>query len=177
MPITPAWRNANAVGTKDTPSVLSKHVSESILVFSFKEVEDEEDQPSLNESAAGNSNSSGKTLVIGATMYRRNNRKKAAPLDQNCQAVLRIRKTDCKIVQRWTDWSPNAYVPRMRPGIFVWMARKYLSKLPTHPRQVCVLADKADLHAQDAACGLDWRHDYTHYVFGQNDFFPSSSGW
>ena len=150
-----AWHKNNGVGSHaDTPSGLSKHIKHSLLVFSFK----------INRAC----------LVLGATMYRRNHKNRSEPLNRQCQAVIRI-KND-KITHRWTDWSAHEQGAHIGSGIFVWLVREYLAT-KVLPNRICVLASESDLCLRDKELGLDWRPDYSHYVFEQNESFPTFSGW
>ncbi len=164
-PTDPTWRNDNGVGTMHTPSGLSKHIRDSTLVFSFKTL----------TSPEGGTTSRKPIFVLGATMHRRNNRKASTPLERQCQAVIHIQES--KIINKWTDWEPNADRTRMCPGMFVWMIRDFLSVKKIEKSKICVLINEQDLHKKDSVCGLDWRHDFTHYVFQNNEYFPSVSGW
>ena len=153
------WRSENGVGTEHTPTRLSRHISESILVFSFR---------------SKRHHDSTTTQVIGATMYRRNNRKKRSPMDKRGQLVVHVRQG--VIAHTWTSWSPNACNFHMQHGIFVWLFRDYIARVPLEA-QICVLDNEKDLRRRDGEQGLDWRGDFTHYVFAKNASFPPSSGW
>ena len=150
--VTPDWDN------NDTRELL-QHTSESTLVFSFK--------------FATPDGTGTPTFIVGSTMYSRN--KLNRQLVRKCQAVMHIK--DGKIIKTWTNWVLNTDTNRMRPGMFVWMLRDFISSKKVEKSRVCVLNNEYDLHRHDLVCGLDWRHDFTHYVFQQNDWFPFGSGW
>ena len=151
--LTPDWGDNDARG-------LFQHTNESTLVFSFK------------TSTPGDGTGT-PTYIVGSTMYSRN--KNNRKLERKCQAVMHIK--DGSIIKTWTNWELNADTNRMRPGMFVWMVRDFISSKKVEKSRVCVFADEQDLHKHDGVCGLDWRHDFTHYVFQQNECFPSGSGW
>lgn len=155
-----SWRQAN--GFEDpAPSDLFRHIGEAIVVFSFQR----EDS----------------VVVLGASLYRRS--KVTRQMEQECQLVLRMEGQHCQHVIRWSDWTPtgtpNEKLRSMRNGLLGWMIQRYLTKPIKEPKRICVLNNDEDLRCKDHECGLDWRHDLSHYVFAMNDdsSFPAISQW
>ena len=92
------WKTQNMV--QHAPSGLSKHVSDSILVFDFR------------DDVRG-------CFLLGATMFRMTNYSKCRmPYEQKARAILQIDSGTGTIVGRWTDWQPNTSTSRTRPGIY-----------------------------------------------------------
>lgn len=98
------WKTQNMV--QHAPSGLSKHVSDSILVFDFR------------DDVRG-------CFLLGATMFRMTNYSKCRmPYEQKARAILQIDSGTGTIVGRWTDWQPNTSTSRTRPGIYTHMVQK-----------------------------------------------------
>ena len=134
--IDTVWRNENNVGPDEVYPALSAIMFETVMIFSMLKEDDEGDR-----------------FSIRAELYSRDRVKSS--LEYVCQ--LQVCLQNDKILSSWTDWKITP-----QHGIFVWLFHKWLSR---PPKSVCVLKDKTELDMLDAQCGLDWRHDYSHYVW------------
>lgn len=157
-PVTKEWREANGVAVKDTPSGLSKHVRDTIFVFSHKTKDN------------GN-------LLLGAYMHRLNNRKKVPTYDEKCKLVMEFDVASGDIVNKWTDWEPNASIQRMRPGIFVYVTRCFLNGYTGKGGGSTKIRPLECLSNQDSNKLTQMATQYTHFLSNDDMWFPSESGW
>jgi len=194
--ITNSWCRKNGVNLDNSSEVplidQFKYTSESTIVFSFKSFDENGNE--LGSGSKKNQTSAPLTpvlMVLGASMYRRNKSKPDQPMEDICQAVMHFQKG--RMTHRWTNWIPSSSYPpastmkkhqeqftvdQIRPCIFIWIMKQFLMDKKVEKARICVLDDVDALHAKDQQCGLDWRHDCTHYIFAENVcHFAADSGW
>ena len=150
---TKEWREQNKLTHKSAPSGLSRHVRDTHWVMCCN--------PSTT--CAGG-------LLLGAEVYRRNNRKLGSPYQRMCEAFVELDEKG-NICRRFTDWEPNANVKRMRPGIFIELFKRNIgpwqlgvkgNRKDKRPLRVCALDNPEDLLVKDSTCELD---SFTHTVW------------
>jgi len=135
------WKVAN--GLSPRPSGLSKHVRDSIMVFNFQTTD------------TGNP-------LIGATMYRLNYKKTKPTYDLQCRVYMELHKFSAGIVQRWTDWIPNANSLE-GTGIFIHMLDQLY-----YNKNIHVFRNEGALKRADESGKLNYTYERSLFIFEQD---------
>jgi len=100
----------------------------------------------------------GLSYTLGTDIYMRTN----GALVSQGSALMQIAEDG--IQKSWTNWKlSNDYC------LYNWIIKAFNKPIA----RILVLANDTIMHRHDKECGLDWRHDVSHYLTGDHLYFPA----